>query len=66
MAAECERALSLATDTRQTEALIVLRDLWLKLADQVATLSDDQLAERLIILERIHPIALALGRTTIH
>jgi hypothetical protein len=65
-AAECDRALLVATDARQTEALIVVRDLWLALADQVLALPEDQFAVQLVILEQIHPIALRLGPITSH
>jgi hypothetical protein len=65
-AAECDRALLGATDTRQSEALLVVRDLWLALADQALDLSEDQFAAKVGILQRIHPIVLTLGRITTH
>jgi hypothetical protein len=65
-AAECQRALLLATDAQQIQALVALRDLWLTLAGQVRALSEDQLEDKLSILEQIHPIALAFGRSTTH
>ncbi len=65
-AAECQRALLRATDAQQTRALIALRDLWLTLADQFRVPSEDQIEDKLSILEQIHPIALAFGRSTTH
>jgi hypothetical protein len=65
-AAECDRALLVATDTRQAEVLLVVRDLWRALADQALDLTEEQFAAKLCILEQVHPIALSLGAVAIH
>jgi hypothetical protein len=65
-AEECAHAMLLATDVQQKEALSLLRDLWLTLADQIAAHPEPQFTEELLRLETIHVVTLGLGKTMTH
>jgi hypothetical protein len=44
-AAECERALQIATNTEQRNMLVYLREMWIALANESAFLSADDFAK---------------------
>jgi hypothetical protein len=64
--AECERATLTSTDPIEKSALILLRDLWLALIDQLPTLSEAQAAEEIATIEKIHAATRGLGKSGMH
>jgi hypothetical protein len=52
-AAECQRALELATSPEQQIALRLLRDMWTALANESVSLPPDQLAKEIAAIEEL-------------
>jgi len=64
--AECDRAILTCTDPLEKSALILLRDLWLALIEQLPTLSETQAAEEMAAIEKIHAVTSALKKNHPH
>jgi hypothetical protein len=63
-AAECERALHVATDAERRGVLQRLRALWLGLACEPSMARDPDMQESIAALRRLHEITVA--RPTLH
>ena len=59
--AECERAILASTNPVEKAALVLLRDLWLALINQLPTFSESQAAQEIVAIEKIHVITRGLG-----
>jgi hypothetical protein len=64
-AAQCERALHIATDADQRTALKQLRSLWLELATQQMDEDDPETQEAISALKRLHS-EIAVPQPTLH
>jgi hypothetical protein len=53
-AAECERALQVASETEQRHLLQQLRDVWLGLARERSMARDPEMQEAISALKRLH------------